>query len=254
MIPFLLIAGGAYLLGSAMHVKKLSLGDYLEDKPIEAGDEVVFQFNDDTWLEIYEDEEFPTSEISFPAGEAFEVVVFDMDAGHYHVKFNDGSIAFIPKGEVTVVAVNDEIAAFKNGGKIKSLSKRLSQRPRRSKYFANDIIKQGGKFVVTLVDTDDKVVRKKSFDKLEDAQVYKINYNNPDERVGTKAGYLKLNEVVNVNGEKAYVGPGNYSKYEGYFENYDEWPIVHGETKEEVIQDLHDQLENPPPFREYYER
>ena len=48
--------------------------------------------------------------------------------------------------------------------------------------------------------------------------------------------------------------PGNYFKYEGYFENYDEWPIVHGETKEEVIQDLHDQLENPPPFREYYER
>ncbi len=248
MIPFLLIAGGAYLLGDAMRVKKLSMGDYLKEKTIEAGDEVVFEFKDDSWLEMYENEEFPTSEIAFPAGEAFEVIVFDMDATHFHVKFPDETIAFIPKDEVSVIAVIDEVATYKKGGPIK---------PRRPKYWANAIAKKGDKYYVIFVDENDKVVKRKAFDKLEDAQVYKINYNNPDEKVGTKAGYLKLDEVVNVNGEKAYVSPSDsyygMGKFEGSFENYsDDYPIVFGNTKEEVIENLKYQLESTPPKKDYF--
>lgn len=259
MIPFLLIAGGAYLLGSAMHVKKLSMGDYLDDKPIEPGDEVVFHFNDDSWLEIYENEEFPSSEISFPAGESFEVVVFDMDAAHYHVKFEDGSVAFIPKDEVTIVAVNDEVAvAFKKGGIAPTLAwfRGLSKKPRQNKYWAKEIVQKDGKYYLLFVDVnkDDKVVKRKAFDKLEDAQVYKINYNNPDERVGT---IVRFEEVVNVDGEKAYISPSDSyytgAKFEGSFENYDEWPIVFGDTKEEVIEELKEQLIRPPKSEYNYD-
>lgn len=235
MIPFLLIAGGAYLVGNAMQVKKLSMGDYLKEKSIDAGDEVVFEFNDDTWLELYENEEFPTSEIIFPAGEAFEVVVFDMDSSHYHVKFPDDTIAFIPKQDVTIIAINDEVAtSYKKGGKV------------RLNLYANDIIEKDGKYYVTIIDFDDndKLVKRKKFDKLEDAQVYKLNYNSPDEKIGSVNEYGF--DVVNISGEKAYVGIDAHNPYNsktnfeyiGYFANDDDSPVAFGKTKEDVIDNL----------------
>jgi len=232
MIPLLLIAGGAYLVGNAMQIKKLSMGDYLKEKTIEDGDEVVFEFKDDSWLEMYEDEEFPTSEIAFQSGEEFEVVVFAQDPSHYHVKFPDDSVAFIPKDEVIIVAVNDEVASFKKGGKVRNL-------------FAESVIKKDGKYYVTIIDFDDndKLVKRKKFDKLEDAQVYRLNYNSPDEKIGsvTENGY----DVMNIKGEKAYVGEYEYNvyndkgtKYVGYFANDDDSPLAFGPTKEDVIDAL----------------
>lgn len=117
MIGPIFILLGTYFVAESLATKKLSLGDYIEDKPIQPGDEVVFQFNEDAWLEIYEDDEYPSMEIQFQSGEPFEVVVFDLDKAHYHVKFEDGSIAFIPTTEVSVIAVNDEVGtSLKKGG------------------------------------------------------------------------------------------------------------------------------------------
>jgi len=146
MIPLILIAAGGYLIGQSNQRKILSYGDYLEDKPVETDDEVVFSFREDSWLEIYEDEEFPTMEIPFQAGETFEVVVTGMDESHYQVRFQDGSVAFIPKAEVSVVAVNDEVAAFKKGGE--------------TKYWIKDAIKKKGALRRTakregLIDSDE---------------------------------------------------------------------------------------------------
>lgn len=130
MIPLLLIAGGSFILADLIikdandvETVKLSLGDYLPEKSIEIGDEIVLHFKQDAWLELYEDDEYPTIEIPFQAGENFEVKVFDIDDYQYHVTMSDGSLAFIPKNEVVVDAINDEVASFRKGGKLKDVSK-----------------------------------------------------------------------------------------------------------------------------------
>ena len=138
MIPFLLIAGGAVVLADLIikdaTPKKLSLGDYLPEKAVEIGDEIVIHFKQDSWLELYEEDEYPSMEIPFQAGENFEVKVFDLDDYQYHVTLDDGSLAFIPKDEVVVDAINDEVATFRKGGKLKDVKKaRKNAKPTKTK-------------------------------------------------------------------------------------------------------------------------
>jgi|GEM_PF-4568905 len=138
---------------------------------------------------------------------------------------------------------------FKNGGKV------------LPEFYADQVVKEKGKFFVPFLDDDNKVAKRKEFDNLEEAQVYRLNYNNPEEKIGSivKKGVFSdvEYEVVNVGGEKAYIGPNTHDRFyipqelEGYFENYDE--LAFGNTREEVISSLEFILDHPSS-EEYYDR
>jgi len=150
MIPFLFIAGGAYLLLDAYKTpKKLSHGDYLPEKEYQDGDELVLKFKQDSWLELYEQgEEYPSIEIPFQAGETFEVTLFGVDDYQFHAVMDDGSLAFIPKNEVEIVAVNDEVSSFAKGGNITEKKKMgracTYAKGGKTKYWIQDAIKKKG--------------------------------------------------------------------------------------------------------------
>lgn len=128
MIPFLLVAAGGFLVGRSLSAPKYGLGDIVEGPVVSEGDEVVFQFNDDTWVEFFDDKEDLLSEEFFPGGEMFEVVVNEMSDGYYQVTFPDNTKAAIRMSDVEVVAVNDEVYSFANGGDIKELKAKIKRR------------------------------------------------------------------------------------------------------------------------------
>ena len=92
---------------------------YADGGEVSADDEVVMKFKQDTWLEIFEDEDEPSREELFQSGEMFEVTILEADDIRYAIQFPDGSVAYVGKGEVEVVAINDEVMAYRNGGKLK---------------------------------------------------------------------------------------------------------------------------------------
>ncbi|MBM3201311.1 MAG: hypothetical protein FJZ56_02760 [Chlamydiae bacterium] len=119
MIPFILIAAGGFLMGSSRS-KMFGLGDIVEEKPIEVGDEVVFSFKSDTWVELFDDSQDLVAEEQFQEGGMFEVVVNEITDVFYLVTLPEGYSAAINKNDVDVVAINDEVASYRNGGKLKT--------------------------------------------------------------------------------------------------------------------------------------
>lgn len=119
MIPFFLIATGGFLMGSA-RPKMFGFGDIVEERAVEVGDEVVFNFNDDTWVELFDDSQDLVAEEQFQQGEMFEVVVNEITDVFYLVTLPDGYSAAINKNDVDVVAINDEVASYRKGGKLKT--------------------------------------------------------------------------------------------------------------------------------------
>ena len=130
MIPFLLVAAGGFLVGRSLSTPKYGLGDIVESPKVSEGDEVVFQFHDDTWVEFFDDKDDLLSEEFFPGGEMFEVIVNAMTGGFFYVTFPDNTKAALRMSDVEVVAVNDEVFSFANGGDVKELKAKIKERLR----------------------------------------------------------------------------------------------------------------------------
>lgn len=272
MIPLILVAAGGFLIGRSMATPKYGLGDIVEAPKVGAGDEVVMKFNDDTWLEFFDENDDVVSEEMFPEGELFEVVVNDMSDGHYLVTFPDETKAAIRMKDVDVVAVNDEVYSFKKGGKLwikKAIKKPGALRAeakregliegdeKLSKADLKKLEKKGGK-------TAKRAYLAETLRKMENGG--EVSWKEWDKKsTKEKEAYIRKHGEVYVGGEYnllidgrlAVVGidPNDYSgeMWSGYLvdfadASYDdgEWVTSgssFGPDKESVIEDLKQQLE-----------
>lgn len=76
---------------------------------IEEADDVIFKFKEDSIIEVYEHEDIelhePVEE-QFAKDEVIDVTICSVNEQHYGIQFGDGTVSFIRKDMVEVVAVN----------------------------------------------------------------------------------------------------------------------------------------------------
>jgi hypothetical protein len=76
---------------------------------IEESDDVIFKFKEDSIIEVYEHEDIELHEPieeKFAKGEVIDVTVCSVNKDNYGIQFGDGTVAFIRKDMVEVVAIN----------------------------------------------------------------------------------------------------------------------------------------------------
>lgn len=76
---------------------------------IEEADDVIFKFKEDSIIEVYEHEDIelhePVEE-QFTKDEVIDVTICSVNEDNYGIQFGDGTVSFIRKDMVEVVAVN----------------------------------------------------------------------------------------------------------------------------------------------------
>jgi hypothetical protein len=76
---------------------------------IEEADDVIFKFKEDSIVEVYEHEDIelhePVEE-KFTKDEVIDVTVCSVNEDNYGIQFGDGTVSFIRKDMVEVIAVN----------------------------------------------------------------------------------------------------------------------------------------------------
>jgi hypothetical protein len=76
---------------------------------IEEADDVIFKFKEDSIIEVYEHEDIelhePVEEM-FTKDEVIDVTVCSVNEDNYGIQFGDGTVSFIRKDMVEVIAVN----------------------------------------------------------------------------------------------------------------------------------------------------
>jgi hypothetical protein len=76
---------------------------------IEEADDVIFKFKEDSIIEVYEHEDIelhePVEE-KFTKDEVIDVTVCSVNEDNYGIQFGDGTVSFIRKDMVEVIAVN----------------------------------------------------------------------------------------------------------------------------------------------------
>jgi preprotein translocase subunit YajC len=76
---------------------------------IEEADDVILKFKEDSIVEVYEHEDIelhePVEE-KFTKDEVIDVTVCSVNEDNYGIQFGDGTVSFIRKDMVEVIAVN----------------------------------------------------------------------------------------------------------------------------------------------------
>jgi hypothetical protein len=76
---------------------------------IEEADDVILKFKEDSIIEVYEHEDielYEPVEERFSKDEVIDVTICSINEENYGIQFGDGTISFIHKNMVEVVAVN----------------------------------------------------------------------------------------------------------------------------------------------------
>ena len=85
------------------------MNSLVQELDIQINDDVVFEFLEDTILEIYEgsdvEMDIPVEEL-WEKGESIHGTICDITPSFFGVQFGDGSFAFINRMDITVKSVN----------------------------------------------------------------------------------------------------------------------------------------------------